>query len=176
MAITHISLVNQKLVYAGSLMALAASQGEPATTNQRLQRRALEDSVLLQLALAYRFYLRELGENYRLKQLNHISDAAGLVSALVAANKSPSEAQELLDLEQSSGSWLAQLLAAADSLYRSPEPQKPAKAFVDANTIALVDVTGQDSPDHPLSLDGLGFWLAEFRNLILRQRETSAEY
>ena len=176
MAITHISLVNQRLVYAGTLMTLAANQGELTTTSQRLERRALEDSVLMQLELAYRFYLRELGENYRLKQLNQISGATGLVSALIAANKSPSEAQELLDLEQSPDSWLAQLLAAANSLSRSPEPQKPAKAFVDANTIALVDVTGQESPDQPLSLDGLGFWLAEFRSLILRQRETSAEY
>ena len=176
MAITHISLVNQKLVYAGTLIALATGQGEPLTTSQRLVRRALEDSVLMQLELAYRFYLRELGENYQLKQFNQISDAAGLVATLVAANKSPSEAQELFELERTPGSWLAQLLAAASGLSRSPEPQKPAKAFVDANTIALVDVTGQDSPDEPLSLDDLSSWLAEFRNLILRQRETSAEY
>jgi hypothetical protein len=176
MAITHLSLVNQKLVYANTLIAMATAHGEPASTTQRLELQALIDSAVLHLALAYGFYLRELGENYRIKGLVHINQAKQLAAALADANKSPSEAQELVDLEQEPQSWLSLMLAANTALHRSPEPLKPQKAFPSDGLISTLDVS--DTPDSLPAVDPavLAVWLVEFRTLVLRQRETSAEY
>jgi hypothetical protein len=176
MAISHLSIVNQKLVHAGTLLAMASASGAPSSTAERLKSRALIDSAVLHLGLAYIFYLRELGENYRIKGLAQINNAAQLAAALESANKSPSEARELMSLEQDQHTWLHQMLAAHALLQRSPEPEKPQKAFPSGQFIQLVEVT--DTPEGPVPLESarVSGWLAEFRTLIIRQRDTSAEF
>jgi hypothetical protein len=176
MAITHLSLVNQKLVYASTLITMATAHGEPASTTQRLELQALMDSAVLHLALAYGFYLRELGENYHIKGLSHISQAGQLAAALAETNKSPSEAQELIDLEQNAQSWLSQMLVASTTLHCSPVPPKPQKAFPIDGLINILDVSDTPETSPSVNPSALGTWLAEFRTLVLRQRETSAEY
>lgn len=175
MAISHLSIVNQKLVYAGTLLGLATAIN-PSSTPERLKLQALVDSALLHLGLAYVFYLRELGENYRLKHLSSINRAEQLAVALAAANKSPSEAQELILLEQDSQSWLNAVLAAYDSLQRSPEPEKVQKAFPVDGLISVVDVSDAVEQSSPVSANHLAIWLSEFRALVVRQRDTSAEF
>lgn len=176
MAITHLSLVNQTLVNAGTLLGMLTALGVPETTSQRLQHRVLMDSSVLHLARAYGFYLRELGENYRIKGLAHISRADQLALALLNVDKSPSEAQELVALEKDAQSWLSQMLAADLALHASPEQPKPAKAFTPEGLISVVDMSDEITLSPSLDLALLELWLAEFRSLILRQRETSAEY
>lgn len=176
MAISHLVLVNQKLAHTGTLLGLASEVGSQTSAAGRLKIRALIDSAILHMGLAYVFYLRELGETYRIKNLTQINQASQLATALANANKSPSEAQELVGLEQDAQSWLYQLLAAYTAMQRSPEPEKVQKAFPVEGLISIVDVS--DAPE-PLPAPDAGQvenWLAEFRALVLRQRDTSAEF
>ncbi|ACE82990.1 DUF6586 family protein [Cellvibrio japonicus] len=178
MANKHLSLVNQKIAYAGTLIAMAAAL-DSLQSSQRIQQRALEDGALMHLGLAYTFYLRELGENYHLKNVALIQDVVNLVDVLSQAGKSPAEAEELLHLGSDSGSWLAQMLRAVRDLSSSPAPEKPQKAFPQGdNLIAVVDIASseRDSVDSSVSGVLLESWVKEFRQLVLRQRETSAEY
>lgn len=176
MAISHLSIVNQKFVHAGTLLGLASTLKSPTSTSQRLQLRALLDSTILHLGLAYVFYLRELGENYRIKNLDQIDLTSQLVSALAGANKSPSEAQELISLEQDVQSWLHHMLSAHAALRRSPEPEKVKKAFPVDGLISIVDISDSAEPVSAAGVGEITAWLTEFRALVLRQRDTSAEF
>lgn len=172
MAVTHLSLVNQKLAYAGRLLGLAEQPGRSA-----LEVQALLASAVMQQALAYRFYLRELGEIYQLKLLASIFNATQLQEALVQANRSPAEAEELVQLEGNTSSWLAQLLALNRAQEASPAPQATPKAFVGDGLINLVNISAEQEPDAaPLACEQLVEYLTAFRQLVLRQRQTSAEY
>jgi len=171
MAITHISLVNQKLAYAKATLGLLTSLSELS----RLQQQALIDACVFHLVSGYRFYLRELGENYRVKNLPLINNTQQLINALTAIDKIPSEATELATLETSTESWLAQLLEYFDVLQQSPAIVKEAKAFESEVLIQAVDVTDTQASSPPNTSD-LALALDNFRQLIQRQRETSAEY
>ena len=176
MATSHLVLVNQKLVHAGTLLGLVSEIGSPIPTAGRLKIRALVDSAILHMGLAYIFYLRELGETYRIKNLNGINQASQLAAALANANKSPSEAQELTGLEQDAQSWLYQLQAAYTAMQRSPEPEKIQKAFPVEGLISVVDVSDTSELLPPPDAGQVANWLSEFRALVLRQRDTSAEF
>lgn len=172
MAITHLSLVNQKLAYAKATLSLATDDNLG-----RLQQQALVDACVFHLVSAYRFYLRELGENYRVKNLMAINDSKQLMIALSALDKAPSEATELVTLEAEAQSWLAQLLAYFESLQQSPTVMKEAKAFVSDELIQAVDITNAPTePSPPPTANDLTAALDNFRQLVQRQRETSAEY
>lgn len=171
MAITHISLVNQKLAYAKATLGLLTSMSEPS----RLQQQALIDACVFHLVSGYRFYLRELGENYRVKNLALITNIQQLINALTAIDKTPSEATELATLEAAPESWLAQLLGYFDVLQQSPAIVKEAKAFESEVLIQAVDVTDTQASSPPNTKE-LAMALDNFRQLIQRQRETSAEY
>jgi hypothetical protein len=176
MAISHLAIVNQKLVHASTLVSLVTSVDSRSSTSERLKYRALVDSAILQLELAYVFYLRELGENYRIKNLARINRASQLADALAGANKSPSEAQELVTLEQDQQSWLCQMLAAYAGLLRSPEPEKIKKAFPVEGMISVVDISETTETLPPPDIAQVTIWLTEFRALVIRQRDTSAEF
>lgn len=174
MAITHISLVNQKLAYVKALEALLVADEHGLS---RLQQQALIDASVFHLVSAYRFYLRELGENYRVKNLALINNIEQLISALNAIDKSPSEAAEIAMLEAQAESWLASLLSYYDLLQQSPVAVKEAKAFPSDGLIQVVDLTEMPSTSaSPLTTHDITATLNSFRNLIQRQRETSAEY
>lgn len=173
MAITHISLVNQKLAYSKATLGLLTSMSEPS----RLQQQALIDACVFHLVSGYRFYLRELGENYRVKNLASINNTQQLLNALTAIDKVPSEATELAALEAETASWLGQLLGYFDALHQSPTIVKEAKAFMSDTLIQAVDVTdAQAEASPPPNANELAAALDHFRQLIQRQRETSAEY
>lgn len=173
---SHIPLVNQKLANASALLVMAQDLGKPQGAQQVIGVRALLESAMLQLHQGYIFYLRELGENYGLKGRAQIVETTALVSALEASGKSAAEAAELAELQKDVRSWLAQLGLARAGFGISPDLPKEQKAFGDETAIRLVDITQVHETPAALTLEQLLAWQSSFRALVLRQRETSAEY
>ena len=172
----HVPLVNQKLANAAELLVMAQSCAEPRGAQQVIGLRALLESTMLQLHQAYLFYLRELGENYGLKAPGQVVDTSALATALEASGRSAGEAAELIALQNDKNSWLARIQLAFNAYGRSPERRKEPKAFSREAQIQVIDVTQLDEGAPVLTLADLILWQADFRALVLRQRETSAEY
>ncbi len=172
---THLSLVNQKLGFA-SAMLLLASNPEVAPTGS-LRCRAIQESVLIHLYSAFHFYLRELAEANGIKMPELISSLDSLINAVDQLGKHPSEVVELQSLYKQEGSWLSRLLNYYQLLFESPAKKKEKKAFVQEGMIELVELS-QDEPQAKTELDTkmLAEWAAEFKSLVVRQRETGAEY
>lgn len=178
MSISHLSLVNQKLAYASAIVSqLNASLIESKLLN-KLQQQALGDAAVFHLSMALHFYLRELAEHHRIKQLSTITSVEGLVSVMEQADKVSSESSELLDLIQTNGTWLNQLTAYYGHLFQSPVKPKEKKAFgLEENRVELIELTEVEA-NHlaQLTPELLAFWVDSFRALVIRQRETTAEY
>tara|TARA_R100000656_G_scaffold20550_1_gene18410 strand:+ start:267 stop:800 length:534 start_codon:yes stop_codon:yes gene_type:complete len=177
MSISHLSLVNQKLAFAGATIGLLNnSLGEPKGM-RKLESQALADAVVFHLIVALHFYLRELAEHHQIKKPSVIRSIQDLISSLQQVDKVSSESSELLALSQLSDSWLSQLTQYHDHIFKSPEKPREKKAFGQENLIALVELTeaqGQELPD--LTVELLTSWLESFGTLVTRQRETIAEY
>lgn len=174
---THLSLVNQKLGFAMSLLAMA--QPETKTEWQlKLQNAALQEAALLHLYTAYHFYLRELAENNGIKNTDHITSIISLRNELVVLQRFPSEVVELENLLVDSDSWLAKILAHHEKIYKSPVKPIEKKSFANSEgLIELIDLTQSEDQENAKPDCGLiKYWGSEFKALILRQRETSAEY
>lgn len=173
MSISHLSLVNQKLAYAGAIISLLNDPRPPQT----LERQALVDAAVFHLAMGLHFYLRELAEHHRIKNLSAIYSVQDLISALQQSESISSESSELLSLTQTNGTWLNNLTGYYTRLSKSPEKPKEKKAFGQENLIELVELTEvAEPPLANLTPDLLASWLDSFRALIVRQRDTSAEY
>lgn len=173
MAITHLSLVNQKLAHAKALLSLLLVNKDP---NNRLQQTALTDGCALQISLAYHFYLRELAENHGVKNPGAIQDIHQLNNILSAIDKTSSEVAELTELEAVPHSWVRHLMDYVNGLYQSPTIPKAPKAFAPDNLIQAVEITETFLSAKVLGAHDLSNILENFHQLILRQRETSAEY
>lgn len=177
MSISHLSLVNQKLAYASSVITLLNTDDLAPKVGGRLRQAALVDAVVFHLVMALRFYFRELAEHHHIKNLSTIDSVQDLVAVLQQADKVSSESSELLALSQTSGTWLNQLTCYYDELCKSPEKPKEKKAFGYENRIELVELHEVDeSPALQLTTGLLITWLDSFRALAVRQRETSAEF
>jgi hypothetical protein len=177
MPISHLSLVNQKMAYAGSIIALLNPSQCNAKTESKLQQQALGEAAVFHLAMAVHFYLRELADHYRIKNLSAINSVEDLAAVLQQADRVSSESCELLSLVQTNGAWLNQLTQYYDQLFKSPEKPKEKKAFGSENLIELVELAEfEDSSSQPITHQLLTSWLDSFRALIIRQRDTSAEY
>src|SRR6187551_1258570 len=141
MAISHLSLVNQKLAYAGSVISLLNPTLAEPKAAQRLQQQALGDAAVFHLAMALHFYLRELAEHHRIKNLSALNSVQDLLAALQQVDRASSESSELLELTQTTGTWLNQLTNYYDWIAQSPEKPKEKKAFGQENRIELVELT-----------------------------------
>jgi hypothetical protein len=177
MSISHLSLVNQKLAYASSVISLLKSSLAEPQAAHRLQQQALCDAAVFHLAMALHFYLRELAGHHRIKNLLAINSIQDLVSALHQVDQISSESSELFELVHATGTWLNQLTRYYYHLAQSPEKPKEKKSFGQENRIELIELTEADS-QLPVQLtpELLTSWLDSFRALVARQRETSAEY
>ena len=177
MTISHLSLVNQKLAYANAINRKLLSSSAEIPHRQKLEQQALIDAVIFHLATALHFYLRELAENYRLKEPALINTIADLNTALAQADKISSESNELYAMHQDKSSWLCQLQSCYDRLFSSPKKPKEKKSFGAENLIELIELSEFDS-HVPIELtpELLSSWISSFQALIMRQRETSAEY
>jgi hypothetical protein len=173
MSISHLSLVNQKLAFAGAIIRLLNAP----QIRQPLEQQALVDAAAFHLAMGLHFYLRELAEHHRIKNVSAIYSVQDLVAALQQSDSTSSESSELLSLTQANGTWLHQLTGYYTQLSKSPEKPKEKKAFGQENLIDLVELTEVDeSPLLKLTPELLASWFDNFRVLVLRQRDTSAEY
>lgn len=176
MSISHLQLVNQKLAFAGAIIhSLTRAAAEP--TAQKLSLQALKDAAVFHMITALHFYNRELAELHHIKNLHAINSVQYLASALIEAEKFSSAASELLELSQTKGCWLHQLTHYYAGLLTSPEKPKEKKAFNLEGLIELVDVSEVDEQEAALlTPEVLNSWLDSFRALIIRQRDTCAEY
>lgn len=177
MSISHLSLVNQKLAYAGAVIALLSTPDANLQTGHKLKQQALGDAAAFHLAIAVHFYLRELAERYHIKHLSAIHTVQDLAAVLQQADRVSSESSELILLAETNGAWLNQLTQYYDHIFKSPEKPKEKKAFGNENLIELVELAAfDDIPSLQITPALLTSWLDNLRALIIRQRETSAEY
>jgi hypothetical protein len=176
MAVLHFPLVNQKLAYAKALLAQLVSL-DSAQRGSKLLAQALTEGAMFHLVLAYRFYLRELAESMRLKNLTDLESVNQLSERMAAQDRYSSEVEELLGLANDSGSWLARLLGAYERLSKSPTPIVEPKAFVQSELgIPLIDITAELPAAELMDLARMQELASLFTALIQRQRETTAEY
>lgn len=177
MSISHLSLVNQKLAYASVVVALLNTSNYDPKTGSELQQQALGDAAVFHMATALHFYLRELADHHHIKNLSAIHSVQDLAAVLQQADRASSESSELLSLVQTKDTWLNQLTIYYNQLSKSPEKHKEKKAFGHENLIDLVELADAESlPALHLTSELLTVWLNSFRALVIRQRETSAEY
>ena len=164
---TNLSLtrVNQKLAQAKLLIS-----GVDEDSLKLIHRNALLEASAFHLVCAYQHYVREIAETYGLKHAIGLKDETDLMKAFEAAKKHPAEAEELVALRLNASSWLAQLQNYYDSLWQVPKPVSP---HATEGLISLVDV---DKIVVPVNFKLVQEWHAEFVALVLRQRETSAEF
>ncbi len=169
----HLSLVNQKFGFATAALSLSDDFSD---SNQQFQRQALYEASLLHLYTAFHFYLRELAENNGVKNLEAISSLKQLYSSLHELGRCPSEVVELQELEAQEGSWLRDFLQYHLQIFKSPSKKVEKKAFGAENFIELVDLSLIESAHKALNSELLINWIGEFKALVLRQRQTGAEY
>lgn len=158
--------VNQKLMQAKQLL-----QGINEDSLTPICRNALLESAAFHLACAYQHYLREIAETYGLKNIIALRSEVDLITAFETAKKYPVEARELNDLRKDRSSWLSQLHFYYESLWQTPIS---IDAQENENFINLVNVDEPGIPEITLSV--IQNWHSDFVALILRQRETSAEF
>ncbi|PUA29836.1 MAG: hypothetical protein B0W54_04580 [Cellvibrio sp. 79] len=175
---SHLSLVNQKVSFASATLSLLENATEIGGGNSSLVQKALCESVLLHLYTAFHFYLRELADNNGIKNPAAIDSLPALVAGLNQLGKSPSEVVELQDLVAYQRGWLNSFLMQYERIFKSPAKKVEKKSFGTENFIELIDLTEQQEEllDMALNISSLQHWLNEFKSLVLRQRETGAEY
>ncbi len=168
-------LVNQKMAYARQVFGAIDDRQEGLV--QRQARAALMDSCCMQLAGAYRTFLRELASHYRVAQADIIRGARPLHQALQAMSIMAPEVNEWLMLESpevTEPSWLELLLVSAAE---ANDPQvaggKSGGPSSSSDLIAVVDVSRETKPE--LSVRLLREWMGELDTLITRQREAIQE-
>jgi hypothetical protein len=171
---THLSLVNQKLGFATAILAQIKSTSNIG--KHKLLHQALCESILLHLYSAYLFYLRELAENNKVDNVGTISSLKTLTTLLGQIERHPSEVAELVNLTEQPNTWLSKLLSHYMEVFQSPLKPKEKKAFDSDNFIAIVDLSRREPDLKELDPDLLSYWVSEFKLLIVRQRETGAEY
>jgi len=177
MPISHLSLVNQKLAYANVIIATLNTPFPEQRATQQLQQQALIDAAVFHLQMALHFYLRELAGHHHIKNLSTINSVSDLATVLLQADRASSELSELSSLIQTDDTWLNQLTRYYDQLSKSPQKPKEKKAFGQENLTELIELTEVDEPPAlQLTPELLASWLHSFRDLVIRQRETSAEY
>lgn len=171
MANLSLTRVNQKLAQAKILLS-----GVDEASLTPIHCSSLMEAAAFHLMSAYQHYLRELTETYGLKHAIGVRTELDLIKAFEAAKKHPAEADELSALRNDANSWLAQLHVYYDSLWQRPKQANPqASDQSDDNLISTVNVDVIDNLP-PVSLETIKQWLGEFVALVMRQRETSAEF
>jgi hypothetical protein len=166
MANLSLTRVNQKLMQAKLLV-----QGIDEESLSPVHRNALLEGAAFHLICAHQHYLREIAEAYGLKNIIALRSEQDLINAFESAKKYPAEARELNDLRKDPVSWLSQLQAYYDSLWRAPLIAEPQQT---ENLISVVDADNAVLPQVNLTL--VQSWQSDFAALVLRQRETSAEF
>lgn len=165
MANPYSGAVVRKLAYTKALLRL-----ESASSDNPVARMALSEGALLHLYGAWLSFVREIAANYRVVDTATLSSAAALTDALLAVGKIPSEATELLDLENEPASWLSELLVLRAQLDELPSLATPAPVAE-----GRVQVTNVNTTVHRPDGATVQRLLDAFTDLVERQRETMIE-
>jgi len=166
MANLSLTRVNQKLMQAKLLL-----QGIDEQSITPVYLAALLEGAAFHLMCAHQHYLRELAENYGLKNIITLRSEQDLIGAFESVKKYAVEAQELADLRKDSASWLSQLQSYYDSLWKMPVR---AETQDNENLISVVNADAETVV--AVDLNRVRRWQSDFAALVLRQRETSAEF
>ncbi len=161
--------VSQKLAQAKILLDCV---DEAAITPIHLN--SLKEAATFHLICAYQHYLREIAEAYWLKNIINIRTETDLINAFQVAKKQPAEAEELIALRNDANSWLGQLHTYYESLWMMPsvvahEPESDDLLIKTINLESSFDMA-------QVNLALISFWHESFIALVMRQRETSAEF
>lgn len=166
MANLSLTRVNQKLTQAKLLL-----QREDEAALSPVHRNAILEGAAFHLVCAHQHYLRELAENYGVKNVVAVQSEQDLIAAFDTVKKYAVEALELSGLRKQPTSWLSQLQAYYDSLWRIPVRSEGQQGD---NLIRLVDADTVNQPEIDFEL--VRSWQSQFAALVVRQRETSAEF
>jgi hypothetical protein len=147
---TFISAVNQKMAYVEALL-----QG-----------------AVLQLEMAFRFYLREIAEVYQCKNARDIGDLWTLIANLQLLGKNPEETREIYNLNGRPDSWLSDLL---DCCRGIAVPQESVRTKdLDDNRIAAVSISQRHDWSR-LSPELVESWLVALSEMLERHRQAMVE-
>lgn len=168
----HLSLVNQKLNFARVMLAQFEPDRDLSDHSPLVSAQC--EAVLLHLYTAYHFYLRELADVNGVKSAALITSLDELSEVLQGSGRQPTEIAELRGLVSERSSWLSRMIASHAQIFQSPKPKTQMKNTSN-NLIVVVDLNREEEqalPNHQT----LQSWLQEFILIVLRHRETSAEY
>src|SRR5690554_869536 len=177
MSITNYVIVNQKLSCARALLRLVNDLPTPLPTNQRIPHTALLQGAVFHLIYAYQFYIREIAERRQVARHLHIESEDQLLAAFESAGAPPSDALELSSLRRDPHSWVAKMHEAYAAIGHLPTQKD--KNAVETNRdrlIAVVAIDSESGDTQALTQLQISEWEKAFSDLILRQREVSAEY
>lgn len=161
--------VNQKLAQA---KAVIDSADKAALTS--IQLNSLQEAAAFHLMCGYQHYLREIAETYWLKNSADIRTEADLITAFETAKKHPVEAEELIALRNEENSWLGQIHSYYKSLWTVPVITLSDTQNDDLLIKAVTLESVFDIAEVDLTL--IASWHSSFAALVMRQRETSAEF
>lgn len=177
MQVTNFSLVNQAFAFASAIHGMVSDMNSMSTSAERLLREALLTACAFHLRRAFHFYIREIADRASLNNTGSISSLAELKQLLTQSGFYSQDLEELSELAEQKGSWLWQLQLHSKEVMQSPPKEQEKKAFPQDNLILAVDLTAVDeSAKLVLTSDLLRDWQHAFRSLVLRQRETGAEF
>lgn len=166
---THISAVNQKLVFARQLLRMLDTKGSPGNSSHQIA--ATAQSVAVQLHQAWLWHCRNIAEGYKLRDVESITDGDSLVAQLALQGKCPGEAVELQTLQHDANSWLSELLQAHKNIYLLPVVRK---AEMDADRLPMISLDGPAVVEW--TLESAQLWLQSMEELIDRHREMMIEF
>lgn len=136
-----------------------------------LQRASLQEAAIFQLWRAYQAFLCELAFQLR---LGAEPQSATELADLAAARGIPcTEAAELLELQKDPQSWLAQLQASWQQLWKFSADQESGKV----ESSQLISVKDLSVPEpQQLSNELLQIWRLALTELVWRQRAQAEEW
>jgi len=163
---------NQKIFYAGLALESWRKAEQAQSMNALALIQAEREAALFHLYGALLGLCHEIAGYYRLPDSAAPRVESFLTSAVLSAAPSQ-ELGELVELAQSPGSWVAELLNAYAALFQPPQAGKKSK--VDPTT-ALITAISLDEEVEPLAHQALETWRQQLKALAQRFRETLSEW
>ena len=159
--IAYNARVNRQLASVNALLVTLDNEEKYSPALARI----LLESTLYHFNSAFICHLRAIAANYSASDIDSITDSATLISALTRINCQAPEAREISTLFEES--WLGDFSSALAEL---SSPLNPALGRGD---ITLVD---SQCSAAILNFSKVKYWLSQFNELVLRQREMMVEY
>ncbi|MBF7731295.1 DUF6586 family protein [Pseudomonas sp. N040] len=172
MANERYTRTNQKMYFAGLALDACRKAEAARQANAMALIQAEREAAIFHLYGALLGLCHEIAGYYRLPQADVAQAELLLDPQVLAAAPSP-ELAELIELAAQPGSWLAQLLAAYQTLFQPP--REPTVAKLDPR-MALIESVSLQEVEPALSLAQLEDWRQQLKGLAMRFRETLTEW